>query len=59
MATRTSTNNSSNKYLNGYVFWERNAFWRNGLYSKSSQEYFENWLAELRANERVLTRLSK
>jgi hypothetical protein len=55
---KTSSGETLNKYMKGYLFWEANAFWRgNQRFSKKSIAYFEQWLSDMRANEKHLVRL--
>jgi len=56
---KTSSNNGANKYIRGFNFWNTNAFWRDPSrrFSDTAKRYYENWLEELRQNERAITRL--
>lgn len=54
---RTSHRETANKYLKGFSFWSQNAFWRCGLYSVDVQKKYEQWLSDMRTNEKHLTKL--
>ena len=56
----TSTNATDNKYLRGYTFWNsEGAFWRDPSrkFSEKSKRYYEEWIKDMRANEKRLIRL--
>lgn len=40
-------------------FWENptNHFWENGYWSESAKQYYRDWIANMRQNERRLTNL--
>jgi len=53
---RSSANAEQHPYLK-LSFWEKNAFWRTGMYSKKEQARLDAWLEKMRVSERSLTRL--
>ena len=56
---KTSSGETLNRYMKGFIFWNTNAFWRDPSrnFSDKAKQYFEKWLFEMRANEKHLTKL--
>ncbi len=42
-------------YMRGYVFWSNIRFWNNmPALSESGKAYYEEWLAELKRNDKYI-----
>lgn len=50
---RSSSNAERHGYMKGYRFWVNQQFWHDParMFSQAAKDYYDNWLADLRANE--------
>lgn len=56
----SSLNGETHPYSRGYNFWNTTgAFWRDPSrkFSERSKRYYEEWIKDMRANEKRLIRL--
>ena len=54
---KSSSNDNTHPYLRGYVFWNKNRFWKSGMYSIETQMKYDKWVDDIQKKEKSLTKV--
>ena len=59
MIKKSSSNDKTHPYLRGFSFWDKNRYWKNGMYSTVTQIKMDAWVDQMQKDDKTLTRVDQ